>query len=111
MHYDNDVIYNADFDGDEMNIHFVGDNRWIAELKELTFVDKQYRRPSSWDYLRGLIQDYILACVLMTHKGTFFHQREMMYILYCVLGMIGGLQNDEFVLVERTILPQVHYRL
>ncbi|KAG0473499.1 hypothetical protein HPP92_015356 [Vanilla planifolia] len=57
MHYANCSTYNADFDGDEMNVHFPQDEISRAELVHIVVnANKQYIVPTSGDPIRGLIQ-------------------------------------------------------
>ena len=42
MHYANCSTYNADFDGDEMNMHFPQDRPSRAEAYEIVRADQQY---------------------------------------------------------------------
>ena len=55
MHYANCSTYNADFDGDEMNIHLPQSYPAIAEAYGLMATHKQYCVPTSGKPLRGLI--------------------------------------------------------
>lgn len=48
--------YNADFDGDEMNVHFPQDEVSRAEAYNIVNANNQYVRPSNGDPLRSLIQ-------------------------------------------------------
>ena len=58
MNYANCNTYNADFDGDEMNCHFVQDEISRAEANLICNTDNQYIVPTSGNPLRGLIQVY-----------------------------------------------------
>ena len=71
MHYANCNTYNADFDGDEMNIHLVQNYQAVSEAYNLMATHKQYCVPTSGKPLRGLIQDSVIAGVFMTSKDTF----------------------------------------
>ena len=59
MHYANCNTYNADFDGDEMNMHFPQDEFARAEAYELVATPQNYCVPTNGKPLRGLIQDHI----------------------------------------------------
>lgn len=48
--------YNADFDGDEMNVHFPQDEISRAEAYNIVNANNQYARPSNGEPLRALIQ-------------------------------------------------------
>ena len=60
MHYANCKTYNADFDGDEMNLHFPQDHLARAEAYEIVRADQQYTVPTDGKPLRGLIQDHVV---------------------------------------------------
>ncbi|TFK55537.1 beta and beta-prime subunits of DNA dependent RNA-polymerase [Heliocybe sulcata] len=82
MHYANCNSYNADFDGDEMNIHFPQNQVARAEAYNIANTDNQYLVPTSGKPLRGLIQDHVVAGVWMTNKDTFFTREEYFQLLY-----------------------------
>ncbi|XP_077214537.1 nuclear RNA polymerase A1 [Tasmannia lanceolata] len=82
MHYANCSTYNADFDGDEMNVHFPQDEIARAEAVNIANANKQYIVPTSGDPIRGLIQDHIISAVLLTKKDTFLTQDEYHQLLY-----------------------------
>lgn len=48
--------YNADFDGDEMNVHFPQDEISRAEAYNIVNANEQYIVPTKGDTVRGLIQ-------------------------------------------------------
>ena len=48
--------YNADFDGDEMNVHFPQDEVGRAEGYHIVNANQQYVVPTSGNPIRGLIQ-------------------------------------------------------
>ncbi|KAI1321572.1 hypothetical protein EDD11_003052 [Mortierella claussenii] len=85
MHYANCNTYNADFDGDEMNVHFPQNEIARAEAKLIANTDSQYLVPTSGAPLRGLIQDHVVAGVWMTIRGTFFDRSEYQHLLYGAL--------------------------
>ncbi|XP_065855362.1 DNA-directed RNA polymerase I subunit 1 [Euphorbia lathyris] len=82
MHYANCSTYNADFDGDEMNVHFPQDEVSRAEAYNIVNANHQYVRPSNGEPLRGLIQDHIVSAVLLTKRDTFLSQDEFSQLLY-----------------------------
>ncbi|KAI8888789.1 beta and beta-prime subunits of DNA dependent RNA-polymerase [Backusella circina FSU 941] len=85
MHYANCNTYNADFDGDEMNIHFPQNEIARAEAAFIANTDNQYLVPTSGDPLRGLIQDNVDAGVWVTNRDTFFTKDEYHQLLYGTL--------------------------
>lgn len=48
--------YNADFDGDEINVHFPQDEISRAEAYNIVNANNQYVKPTSGDPIRALIQ-------------------------------------------------------
>ena len=55
MHYANCNTYNADFDGDEMNLHLPQSYQAASEAYKLMATHKQYVVPTSGKPIRGLI--------------------------------------------------------
>ncbi|KAJ1915101.1 hypothetical protein H4219_004493 [Mycoemilia scoparia] len=82
MHYANCNTYNADFDGDEMNMHFPQSETARTEAMMIASTDYQYLKPTDGSPLRGLIMDSIDAGVLLAKRDTFFTREEYMQLLY-----------------------------
>jgi len=78
MHYANCNTYNADFDGDEMNIHLPQSYQACAEAYELMATHKQYVVPTNGKPIRGLIQDSVVSGVFLSSKNTFLEKEEYM---------------------------------
>ena len=85
MHYANCSTYNADFDGDEMNIHMPQSYEARAEALSIMATHKQYIIPTSGKPIRGLIQDSVLAGVRLSCKDTFLKKDEYMQLVYAGL--------------------------
>ncbi|PWN27196.1 beta and beta-prime subunits of DNA dependent RNA-polymerase [Jaminaea rosea] len=85
MHYANCNSYNADFDGDEMNMHFPQSQAARAECYNIANTDNQFLVPTSGKPLRGLIQDHVVAAVWMTSKNTLLTRAEYQQLLYGAL--------------------------
>ncbi|KAF0467412.1 beta and beta-prime subunits of DNA dependent RNA-polymerase [Gigaspora margarita] len=85
MHYANCKAYNADFDGDEMNMHFPQNEIARAEASLIGNTSRQYLGPTSGSPLRGLIQDHVVAGVWMTCKDTFFTKADYQQIVFSAL--------------------------
>eukprot|EP00834_Sanchytrium_tribonematis_P005867 NODE_387_length_8274_cov_0.737125.p1 type:complete len:968 gc:universal NODE_387_length_8274_cov_0.737125:4973-7876(+) len=77
MHYANCNTYNADFDGDEMNMHFFQSYQARSEAYTIAANKYQYLVPTSGEPIRGLIQDHIVAGVRICQKDSFFTKSEM----------------------------------
>ncbi|KAF2124193.1 beta and beta-prime subunits of DNA dependent RNA-polymerase [Dothidotthia symphoricarpi CBS 119687] len=85
MHYANCNTYNADFDGDEMNMHFPQNELARAEAMTIADTDHQYLSATAGKPLRGLIQDHISMGVWLTNKDTFFTREEYHQLMYSCL--------------------------
>lgn len=85
MHYANCNTYNADFDGDEMNMHLPQNDVARAEAQEIACTDWQYLVGTSGKPLRGLIQDHLVMGVWMTNRDTMFTREQYHQLLYSCL--------------------------
>ena len=85
MHYANCNTYNADFDGDEMNMHFPQNEIARAEALQIADTDHQYLVATSGKPLRGLIQDHISMGVWLTNRDSFFDREDYYQLLYSCL--------------------------
>ena len=73
--------YNADFDGDEMNLHGPQDEEAQAELLHLAAVPKQIISPGNNKSIIGIFQDSLLGCFRFTRKDVTFDKRDAMNLL------------------------------
>ncbi len=73
--------YNADFDGDEMNLHVPQTEEARAEAEMLMDVKTQIRSPRWGGPIIGCIQDHISGAYLLTRKGTEFTREEAYQLL------------------------------
>ena len=73
--------YNADFDGDEMNMHVPQTNETKAEALELMMVPKMIVSPQANKPVIGIVQDTLLACRIVTKRDTFIGKELFMNIL------------------------------
>ena len=64
--------YNADFDGDEMNLHVPQTEEARAEAMVLMGVKANLRTPKSGDLVVAATQDFLTSAYLLTHKDSFF---------------------------------------
>ena len=85
MHYSNCSTFNADFDGDEINLHFPQDHLGRAEAYEIMHGDRQFTVPTDGKPLRGLIQDHICSGLLLSMRDSFFDRSEFTQLLYSAL--------------------------
>jgi DNA-directed RNA polymerase subunit A' len=73
--------YNADFDGDEMNLHALQSEEARAEAKILMRVQEHILSPRFGGPVIGLIHDHITGIFLLTHKEKRFNKQEVLTIL------------------------------
>lgn len=73
--------YNADFDGDEMNLHLPQTAEARAEADELMLVEKNIRSPRFGGPIIGCDQDYISGAYILTQKDTKFSKKDVVQIL------------------------------
>jgi len=73
--------YNADFDGDEMNMHVPQAPETRAELSEIMAVARNIVSPQSNKPVMGIVQDTLLGCRLMTKRDTFISKEDFMNIV------------------------------
>jgi len=101
MHYANCNTYNADFDGDEMNMHFPQNELAQAEARMLADADHQYLVATSGKPLRGLIQDHISMGTWFTCRDSFFDEEDYHQLLYsCLRPENSHIVSDRIELVE-----------
>jgi DNA-directed RNA polymerase subunit A' len=73
--------YNADFDGDEMNLHGLQGEEARAEAEILMKVQEHILSPRFGGPVIGGIHDYISGAFLLTHKDSEFNKHETLQIL------------------------------
>jgi DNA-directed RNA polymerase beta' subunit len=73
--------YNADFDGDEMNMHGPQSEMAQCELLELAAVPHQIISPADNQSIVGIFQDSLLGCYRFTRKDITFNERTAMNLL------------------------------
>ena len=73
--------YNADFDGDEMNMHGPQDDEARAELLNLASVPRQIISPANNQSIIGIFQDSLLGAYRFTRQNIEFTPRVAMNIL------------------------------
>jgi DNA-directed RNA polymerase II subunit RPB1 len=73
--------YNADFDGDEMNMHVPQSFETRAEVLELMMVPKCIVSPQANRPVMGIVQDSLLGCRRITMRDTMIEKDVFMNIL------------------------------
>ncbi|WP_251331274.1 DNA-directed RNA polymerase subunit A' [Haloplanus pelagicus] len=73
--------YNADFDGDEMNMHALQNEEARAEARVLMRVQEQILSPRFGENIIGAIQDHISGTYLLTHENPQFTETQALDLL------------------------------
>ncbi len=81
--------YNADFDGDEMNMHIPQSMETRAEVSELLMVNRMIITPQSNRPVMGIVQDSLCAVRKFTKRDAFmekvsvFHFHDTNHSIFC----------------------------
>ncbi|MEM3398124.1 MAG: DNA-directed RNA polymerase subunit A' [Nitrososphaerota archaeon] len=86
--------YNADFDGDEMNLHVPQSEEAQTEARLLLIVQNNILSPRYGAPIIGAIRDFITALYLLTKPGTYLNKKELSYLL-SQISYIGELPEPE----------------
>ncbi|MFZ3355775.1 MAG: DNA-directed RNA polymerase subunit A' [Thermoplasmata archaeon] len=73
--------YNADFDGDEMNLHVLQSQEARAEAKIIMKVEEQILSPRYGGPIIGMLHDHITGAFLLTYQNPTFTEAEVTYLL------------------------------
>ncbi|MFB6204792.1 MAG: DNA-directed RNA polymerase subunit A' [Candidatus Nanohaloarchaea archaeon] len=73
--------YNADFDGDEMNLHVPQTEEARAEAEELMKVQEHVKSPKMGGPIIGMLQDYISGLYLLTREDQTLSREKAFNIL------------------------------
>ena len=73
--------YNADFDGDEMNMHCPQSYEAATELEEIAAVPHQILRPRDGIPVIGVVQDTLVGSYRLTRDNITFNRREFMNLM------------------------------
>lgn len=76
--------YNADFDGDEMNLHILQTEEAQAEARHLAKVEKQLLSPRHGHAIIKPQEDHVTGLYFLTHDDTSFTKTEAANLLYMV---------------------------
>ncbi|KAI0849327.1 beta and beta-prime subunits of DNA dependent RNA-polymerase [Daldinia vernicosa] len=82
--------YNADFDGDEMNLHVPQTEEARAEAMELMGVKHNLATPKNGEPIIAATQDFITAAYLLSSKDNFYDRRTFTYV---VMQMMDGVTH------------------
>ncbi|KAI3324479.1 DNA-directed RNA polymerase II subunit RPB1 [Xylariaceae sp. AK1471] len=81
--------YNADFDGDEMNLHVPQTEETRAEIRELCMVPLNIVSPQRNGPLMGIVQDTLAGVYKMCRRDVFITKEQVMNIMLWVPGWDG----------------------
>jgi DNA-directed RNA polymerase III subunit RPC1 len=84
--------YNADFDGDEMNLHVPQTEEARIEAMELMGVKHNLATPKNGEPIISAIQDFITASYLLSSKDVFYDRKTFTNI--CMYMVDGNMQLD-----------------
>ena len=73
--------YNADFDGDEMNLHVPQTEEARAEAINLMGVKNNLLTPKSGEPIIAATQDFITGSYLISHKDSFYDRATLVQLL------------------------------
>ncbi|KAK3678902.1 DNA-directed RNA polymerase III subunit C1 (rpo31) [Recurvomyces mirabilis] len=73
--------YNADFDGDEMNLHVPQTEEARTEATELMGVQHNLATPKNGTPIIAAIQDFITGAYLISQKDLFFNRRQFCQVI------------------------------
>jgi DNA-directed RNA polymerase II subunit RPB1 len=100
--------YNADFDGDEMNMHMPQDAEAAAELRYLAAVPYQIISPANNGSIVGIFQDSLLGSYRFTRENINFTPREAMNLLMGIPNINKNiLSNPNKLISNFEILSQI----
>ena len=83
--------YNADFDGDEMNLHVPQSEETRAEVSQLCMVPLNIVSPQRNSPLMGIVQDTLCGIYKMVRRDVFLTKEQVMNVLLWVSDWDGVL--------------------
>lgn len=89
--------YNADFDGDEMNLHVPQSLTAVAEAENLMIVSKMIVSPQSNKPVMGIIQDSLLSSTKMTRRDVILNKEYVMNMIMIVDNWNGMLPKPAII--------------
>jgi DNA-directed RNA polymerase II subunit RPB1 len=89
--------YNADFDGDEMNLHVPQTLTARAEAEMLMTVDKMIVSPQSNKPVMGIIQDSLLSSAKMTRRNAFIKRDQLMNMIMIIDNWDGNIPRPAII--------------
>ncbi|WP_053947232.1 DNA-directed RNA polymerase subunit A' [Halolamina sediminis] len=103
--------YNADFDGDEMNMHALQNEEARAEARVLMRVQEQMLSPRFGENIIGAIQDHVSGTYLLTRNNPEFTENQALDLLRATsvdeLPEPDGEDDGEPVWTGRTVFSEL----
>lgn len=99
--------YNADFDGDEMNMHVPQDAEAEVELKDLVAVPHHLISPGKNATIVGIFQDSLLGINRFTRPNISFSKQQAMNLLMRYPKLDHNLFKDRDIFTNFDILSQI----
>jgi len=103
--------YNADFDGDEMNMHALQNEEARAEARVLMRVQEQMLSPRFGENIIGAIQDHVSGTYLLTRNNPEFTENQALDLLRATsvdeLPEPDGEQDGEPVWTGHTVFSEL----
>lgn len=103
--------YNADFDGDEMNMHALQNEEARAEARALMRVQEQMLSPRFGENIIGAIQDHVTGTFLLTFQNPQFNETQALDLLRQTsideLPPEDGVENGSPYWTGRTIFSEL----
>ncbi len=88
--------YNADFDGDEMNLHVPQGEEARAEARYLLGVPRNFRSPRFGGVIVGGWRTQLSGLLLLTRDGTELTREEVQQLLYSIGAEVELPKKDKF---------------
>lgn len=89
--------YNADFDGDEMNLHVPQSEETRSEVSNLCWVPRQILSPAKNGPLMGIVQDSLCGFYKMSRKDVYLNYEDVMNILLWVPDWDGTIPQPAII--------------
>ena len=89
--------YNADFDGDEMNMHVPRSLQTLVELMEIASIKNQIVSPTTSKPIIYPVQDTLVGIYILTQDNIYFTKDEMMNILMKITHFNGIFPKPEII--------------
>lgn len=100
--------YNADFDGDEMNLHVPQGLTARAEAETNMMVNKVIVSPQSNRPVMGIVQDSLLGSWRMTRRDIFLNRNEVFNQLMWVEDFTGNIPIPAIMVPDKTRAGSYH---